>query len=333
MAQGPEPVQTAVRALLRAPRDLAFEQVSLGLGPLAPQELSATTICTAVSSGTETAAYAGLPPLRPGPVYPRLMGYCNVACVSRTGSGVTACRTGDRILTHQSHQSAFRCAEADVIAVVPDGVSDSAAALSYLAQLGLTALQRVSLQAGEVVAVVGLGVIGLCAVAIAKALGAKVHALGNDGFRVDKARQLGADRWATADTPGDDRRSTADVVVTTANRWSAWAAALEMARPYGRIAVLGFPGRGEGAPNANPLDPAQFYDKQLAIFGCGMSGDRLRTNMGWILEACRAGRLDLDALVTDRCGYRRLGDVYTRAAAGDKRQLGVILDWQDEVDG
>jgi threonine dehydrogenase-like Zn-dependent dehydrogenase len=333
VAEGPEPIQTAVRALLRAPRDLAFEQVPLGLGPLAPQEVSAITICTAVSSGTETAAYAGLAPLRPGPAYPRLMGYCNVARVSQTGGAVKVCRTGDRILTHQCHQSAFRCAEMDVIAVVPDGVSDSAAALSYLAQLGLSALQRVSFQADEVVAVVGLGVIGLGAIAIAKALGAKVLALGNDGFRVDKARQLGADRAVIVDTPHDDLRGAADIVMMTANRWSAWTLALDIARPYGRIAVLGFPGRGEGEPKANPLDPAQFYDKQLAIFGCGMSGERLRTNMDWILEACRTGRLDLDALVTDRCAYRQLGDVYTRAAAGDKRQLGVILDWRDEHAG
>jgi 2-desacetyl-2-hydroxyethyl bacteriochlorophyllide A dehydrogenase len=329
VAEGPEHIPTAIRALLRAPRDLVFEQVPFECGPLAPQEVSATTICTAVSTGTEAAAFAGLPPLRPGPAYPRLMGYCNLARVSQAGGGVKVCRTGDRILTHQCHQSAFRCAEVDVIAVVPDEVSDSAAAVSYLAQLGLSALQRVSVQADELVAVVGLGVVGLGAVAIAKALGAKVLALGNDSFRVDRARQLGADHAVTVDTSHGRFRGAADIVVNTANRWSAWTLALDIARPYGRIAVLGFPGRGEGQPEENPFDPARFYDKQLAIFGCGMSGDRLRTNMDWILAECRAGRLDLDALVTDRCAYRQLAEVYTRAAAGDKRQLGVILDWQE----
>ena len=65
------------------------------------------TLVTAISPGTELAAYNGLPPLRPATGYPRLQGYCNVSQVIAKGSQVKSVNIGDRILTFQSHRSHF----------------------------------------------------------------------------------------------------------------------------------------------------------------------------------------------------------------------------------
>src|SRR5207248_1003374 len=131
---------------------------------------------SAVSVGTEVAAYAGKEPLRRGRAYPRLVGYCNVARVVRVGSGVSLTRVGDLIFTNQPHQSAFVCDQSEVLALVPKSLPSAVASLGYIAHIALSAVQRTQLQKHEAVAVLGLGPIGLSAVAISAAMGARVIA-------------------------------------------------------------------------------------------------------------------------------------------------------------
>lgn len=76
----------ATVVVLTAPRRLEFERQPLK--EPAPNELLCETLVTAISPGTELAAYIGLPPLRSGLVYPRVQGYCNVARVRAAGSGI-----------------------------------------------------------------------------------------------------------------------------------------------------------------------------------------------------------------------------------------------------
>jgi threonine dehydrogenase-like Zn-dependent dehydrogenase len=330
------------RARLMAPGNLVFEDLEIDLDSLGPEQLYAETERSAVSVGTERAAYLGHPPLRPGPAYPRLMGYCNVARVVRVGSAVKTIAAGQRILTHQSHQSCFACDAKEALAVVPDGVAPRSASLTYLAHLGLTAFQRAGLQAGESVAVQGLGVIGLAAVALGRALGARVLAVGNDDGRLSRAAALGASACLQVNAP-DHLRAVeafqpggADVVVTTANTWEAWRDSLEMVREHGRIAVLGFPGRAQPPPAWNPFDPTLFYMKQPAILSVGLpagpttwgDGDRqvaMRENLKMLLELQREGRLPLERLITHERPWFQLEEVYRLSS--DRALVGAVLDW------
>ena len=66
------------------------------------------------------------------------------------------------------------------------------ASLVYLTHLGATALRKVSYLPGENVLVIGLGVIGLCTVALASSLGAHVEAIGNHPGRLELARAMQA---------------------------------------------------------------------------------------------------------------------------------------------
>jgi threonine dehydrogenase-like Zn-dependent dehydrogenase len=328
---------TTQRAKLHAPGQLVFEALDLDPDDMGTDMVFARTEFSGVSIGTEKAAWLGHPPLRAGPVYPRLMGYCNVARVERVGSAVRAVVPGDRVITHQSHQGAFVVAESAVLATLPAEVTSEAATMTYLAHLGLTALQRAAVQQGECVVVQGLGVIGLATVSVAAALGARVVAVGNDALRIERAIALGAERGVPADA--DELPSlAADVVVTTVGSWSGWRSSLEMVRKYGRIAVLGFPGRTEGPPPENPFDPTLFYSKQVNVLSAGQPGgfgiwgdgdgaERLKTNMRMLVELNRCGKLPLERLITHRVAWRDLTTIYELAAVGDKRLVGAVLDW------
>ena len=323
--------KTGKRARLLGPRRLEFEDISLDDDGLAPTEIYATTDVSAISFGTERAAYFGEPPLRPGPTYPRLVGYCNVASVAAVGSAVTNVRAGQRILTHQSHQSAFIVGANEVLITVPPELPSDVASMTYLAALGLSALQRVSFRPEDVVAVIGLGPIGLATVGVAASAGARCYAVGKGDMRLAKARILGACKTIVADNVNE---ALADIVVVAASSWSAWRTALSVVRARGRIAVLGFPGRGEGPPTFNPLEPAHFYDKQLLVASVGAPASHptlildehtlLHRNLEWLFSRIECGELRLGELITQRCVWSDLASMYERK---DDSVVGAVLDW------
>ncbi len=328
-------------AVLEAPHELRVKSETLDPAALGDSELLAETIVSAISPGTELAAYTGAPPLRPGVLYPRLVGYCNVARVLGCGSTVAGIKPGDRILTFSSHRSHFRLASADVLAVLPDDIASDDAVCAYLFHLGYNAVLKSEIRPGSDVVVIGMGVLGLTTVALASLAGARVFSISNSEFLQRKAIHFGAaDCFSRAEFPqlldklGADR---AQVVVTTSNAWPDWRLALEAAGEQGTIAVLGFPGRQDTAVPFNPLDSEHFYMRQLRILAVGMSPERpdsrgflpfnergnLQRLLGWISD----GRLHPAELVSGRFPGSRLADAYESLLRRDDITLTYLLDW------
>jgi threonine dehydrogenase-like Zn-dependent dehydrogenase len=336
------------RARLLAPRVLRFEPMVLAQGAPAPDEIVAVTEYSAISIGTEKAAYVGLPALRAGPAYPRLVGYCNASRVLHVGTGVDGVSPGMRILTHQSHQSFFVCKESEVLAVIPPDLNSREASLAYIAHIGLTGLQRAGLRAGESVAIQGLGPVGLATVALSRAMDAgNIIAIGNSRSRNQRALDLGAmSVFEASDTQLCNRLAKytngrlADIVISTVNSWTAWRTSLDIVRAFGRIAVLGFPGRGEPLPDFNPLASEPFYTKQPTLVSAGLAagpgpwgdGDvaqHCRKNMAFLLGLMQSGRLPLGQLITHEVPWSELETIYRLAADGDKGLVAAVLRWQE----
>jgi threonine dehydrogenase-like Zn-dependent dehydrogenase len=309
-----------------------------------PGHLYAETLYSGLSIGTETAAYTGQPPLRAGVAYPRLLGYCNVAVVREIEPEGSKLKVGDVILTTQSHQSGFICHESEVLAQLPPGVNLHGASLSYLAFLGASSLQKARYRAGEWVTVMGLGPIGLAALKWLACSEAKTVAIGRRVARLEMARGAGAALCVDSDDAAllkSVRDLTAgrgsDIVLTTVNSWGMWRLALELAREHGRIAVLGFPGRGEPVPSQNPLDSALFYVKQLSILACGQVSewdakevDALKARqdlIGSMVNLMQEKRLDLTDLISDIVPFRDLESMYLKAATEKDHFITAVLAW------
>jgi threonine dehydrogenase-like Zn-dependent dehydrogenase len=79
----------------------------------------------------------------------------------------------------------------DVIAPVPENVSSAHAVFTHLFVLGFNALHRGQYRFGENVVIIGLGIVGLGAVCMARAAGARVAAIGNSSSRLEIARNMG----------------------------------------------------------------------------------------------------------------------------------------------
>lgn len=328
------------KAILYGARDLRLVDEPL------PEELGShqvfvRTQVTALSTGTDLANYDGRSEELPNaPPYPRAVGYSNVGVVAQLGSGVTRFAVGDRVFSMRPHCSGYVTEESDLLVKIAPRVDAEQASLAYLTHLGAAALRKVNYLPGENVLVIGLGVIGLCTVALASSLGAQVEAIANHSRRIELARAMQARQ--TWDAANLNPFSTfagqgADVIVLTANSWDAYRTALEAAAPEGRIALLGFPGRAQPQPDFNPLDAHWIYGKQLTIAGAGFAPrvecapEEIRFNLRRSLEDILArladGRLNFAPIISHRIPANSMRDGYEMALAHDKSLAAAVFLW------
>ncbi|MEJ7609091.1 MAG: zinc-binding dehydrogenase [Bryobacteraceae bacterium] len=326
-----------IRAVLYGAGDLRLEETSLDHSQLMPSEVYVKTEVTALSTGTDLANYSGRSTEIPGaPAYPRGVGYSNVGVVHKAGSEVRGLAEGQRVFSLQPHKSAYIVSTDALLVPVPDGVSSEQASLAYLAQLGMAAVRQARYEAGESVAVVGLGVIGLSTVGLVRAMGGQVTAIANSPVRASAAKQLGA-HFVHVTGEGYPPRDI-DLVVLTANPWAAYRLSVEMARYGGRISILGFPGRGESAPPFNPLDPEWFYGKQLTLIAAGFSPRsecapaelrfNLRRNLEYLFALMSSGDLQLEPIITHRLPAGRMQEAYELAREHSKDLMAAVFDWR-----
>jgi D-arabinose 1-dehydrogenase-like Zn-dependent alcohol dehydrogenase len=130
---------------------------------------------------------------------------------------------------------------------LPDGIAaEHAATLGCATASSYRAVvTRGRVQAGETVLVIGVGGVGLQAVQIARASGARVLAVDVDKHKLEWARELGAVATAPADARAvewarDLTDGGVDVAIDAAGRRESVALAGAAARSGGRVVLVGY---------------------------------------------------------------------------------------------
>jgi L-iditol 2-dehydrogenase len=118
----------------------------------------------------------------------------------------------------------------------------------------LHGIERAQIEAGQTVAVLGVGPIGLMLCAAAKDAGANVIAVGGREERRELVRYFGA-------VPGDGQG--ADIVIEAAGTDESWDDAVELARAGGKVVFFG--GRERGTEVA--VDTYRLHYEELTVLG------------------------------------------------------------------
>ena len=333
-------IKAKVVRLLR-PHKLVYENVTIDETLLASDEILCKTLVSAISPGTEVSAYDGAPPLRPIKAYPRLVGYCNVAEIIAVGFGVSKYKVGQRVLTFSSHRSHFIIKTKKVLAIIPDGVSSQLASTAYLYHLGYDAVLNANIKYGSPVVVLGLGVIGLCAVTASKLAGGKVYAITNQNVPKQIALKMRANEvFSRNDIPALKHSlgsRLADAVITTSNAWHDWELALDIAGMNGKICILGFPGRGAKDIPFNPLDSRYLYHKQLKLQAVGHAPEdndnrqflkfNEKDNLKFILDEINKKNIDPSLIISGEKSWCELNETYKILLKREGSPLTFILNW------
>jgi threonine dehydrogenase-like Zn-dependent dehydrogenase len=298
--------------------------------------------CTAVSPGTELFAY------RSGPTSMMVApGYLATGTVRAVGDGADSGLVGQRVLLSAPHGSVARV-DATAVTPIPDGVDFEGAVFTHLAGLGHSGLHSGDYRAGDDVAVVGAGLVGMSTALVAQMVGARVHVVDIDPVRLELPDRLGFEVYdAGSDGLGESVRAASvagpAIVVDTSGSWSGLHTAVRIARRHTRVCVLGvnraLPTAETGREVFDELltFPARFHYEGLRIIGCAghpREGDPSRDD--WTLGRCRTylletmaqGRLDLTPLVTQRVAPGDLPSVMESFDRGERRPFGVVIDWR-----
>jgi polar amino acid transport system substrate-binding protein len=340
-------------AMLRGPRDLRIEEQPLDTSRLQPHQIWVETRISALKIGTDRGNYEGAERVPGAPDYPRWVGDSNLGIVRGIGSAVTRVQVGDRIVTRAPHQTEYITTDSASLVKAPPNVADEDAVFAHLYALSAHCYHKAHFKPGENVAVIGLGTLGLGAVAIGPLFGGRVAAIGNDPYRMDLARRMGAHAAFLYSAPDlhaklDEFTDGAgiDLVVLTANPWPAYRTAVEIVRPNGRVSIVSLLGRGEADLNFNPLAMQYFYIKGISLIAVSgpagylypnATGDARYTddhyaadrNAAHVLSLMADGRLEPKRLITHRFHYSEMAEAYEMAYRREKSMLGVIFTWED----
>lgn len=271
---------------------------------------------------------------------PLPLGYCNVGTVVAIGKGVTELKVGDRVASNGQHAE-FVCVPKNLVAKVPDNVSDEEAAFTVIGSIGLQGIRLLNPQLGETVVVTGLGLIGLIAAQLLKANGCKVIGIDFDEEKIQLARAKGivAINPAKGTDPvkfvmEETDQIGADAVLITASAKTndVIHQAAEMSRKRGRIVLVGVIGLD--------IRRDDFYKKELTFqvscsYGPGRYDENYenkgidyplpfvrwteKRNFDTILQAISMGNLDVKSLVTEEVELKDYNLIY-----GDMRKHGSI---------
>jgi predicted dehydrogenase len=155
---------------------------------------------------------------------------------------------------------------AHLAALVPEGVPDEHAAFATVGAIALHAVRNAQVQLGDVVAVIGVGLIGQIAAQLVRLAGGRVVALDPDTPRLELAARLGAEIALDPDSDNLDARIAAltgglgcdSVLIAAATDSGApFRTAARVARDRARVVLVGLTG--------TEFPYADFMKKELSI--------------------------------------------------------------------
>ncbi|MFE6892944.1 Zn-dependent alcohol dehydrogenase [Streptomyces sp. NPDC057694] len=210
---------------------------------------------------------------------------------------------------------------ANTVLAVPDGVPLTDAALLGCAVLtGYGAIHHSArVEAGETVAVYGVGGVGLATIQAARIAGAsKIIAVDVSPEKEELARGAGATDYvlASENTAREIRGLTGkqgvDVAVECVGRAVTIRTAWESTRRGGRTTVVGIGGKDQQVT----FNALELFHWGRTLSGCVYGNSDPARDLPVLAEHIRAGRLDLGALVTEHIALDGIPAAFDNMVAG-----------------
>ena len=216
-----------------------------------------------------------------------------------------------------------------------------------LGAIAMQGVRRADLRLGEVVAVIGLGLLGQITVQLLKAAGCKVIGVDLSERRVSLAKHLGADAAfcpTEVNIINEIRHMTGDhgvdaTIITAASTGNALVQqAMEITRKKGRVVIVGAVGLG--------LNRSPFYEKEIDFliscsYGPGRYDDQYEKkgadypfayvrwtenrNMQEYLHLVTDGKVQLSQILEREYELSDVSKAYEELQSGTEKPLGVLL--------
>ena len=240
------------------------------------------------------------------------LGHEGWGVVDAVGEGVEGVSTGDRVaaLSHRSYAE-YDIADVDAVVRLPDTLAGTPFPGEPLG-CAMNIFRRSQIDAGQTVAIVGIGFLGAILTRLATDAGARVIAISRRTFSLDVARKMGA-----AETiPMEDHYTIIEqvkaltggvfcdrVIEAVGKQWPLDLAG-ELVREGGRLIIAGYHQDGPRQVNMQlwnwrGIDVVNAHERDPKVYARGVRD---------AVEAVASGRLDPRPLYTHTYPLDRLDD-------------------------
>jgi predicted dehydrogenase/threonine dehydrogenase-like Zn-dependent dehydrogenase len=290
---------------------------------------------------------------------PNALGYSSSGTIVRVGEGVTDLCVGDRVAcagANYAVHAEFACVPRLLVARIPPGsaVSFEEAAFTTVGAVALHGVRMADAKLGDVVAVIGLGLLGQLTVQILKAAGCRVLGMDIAPERAELALRLGADDVSISKDGlrelclGYSSGHGADAVVITAETASSEPVdvAGEIARDRGVVVAVGTVGmdiqrrlyfekeldfRVSRSYGPGRYDSA--YEQKGRDYPIGYVRWTETRNMEAFLQLLSEGKLDVKSLITHRFPIERAAGAYDLITGRMGHPfLGVLITYPEQAE-
>ncbi|UVF21882.1 zinc-binding dehydrogenase [Microvirga terrae] len=246
------------------------------------------------------------------PTEPGALGHEAWGFVDAVGEGVEGLSVGDRVaaLSYQSYAE-YDLAAADAVIPLPDALAGRPFPGEPLG-CAMNIFRRSEIEAGQTVAIIGIGFLGAILTKLASDAGARVIAISRRPFSLDLARRMGA-----AETiPMEDHHAIIDrvkeltggafcdrVIEAVGKQWPLDLAG-ELTRERGKLIVAGYHQDGPRQVNMwlwnwRGIDVINAHERDSRVYVQGMRE---------AMDMIASGRLDPSTLYTHTYPLDRLGE-------------------------
>jgi len=246
------------------------------------------------------------------PTEPGALGHEGWGVVDVLGEGVTEFQPGDRVgfLSGKAY-AGYDLADASQVVKLPKALNDVDVPLEPFG-CAMNIFRRSDVQAGQTVAVVGIGFLGSILVALAARAGARVIAISRREESLELARKMGAaetipmhDHWQIIERVRELTNGAfcERVIEAVGKQWPLDLAA-ELTREGGRLIIAGYHQDGPRQVNMQlwnwrGFDVINAHERDPAVAVQGMRD---------AVEAIEGGVIDPGLLITHRYLLDRLGE-------------------------
>jgi predicted dehydrogenase/threonine dehydrogenase-like Zn-dependent dehydrogenase len=278
-----------------------------------------------------------------------VLGYSGAGVVAARHATVTDLEIGERVAyggEGTGHGETILVGR-QLAARMPEGLGCDHACFATLGAIAMNAVRTARIELGDVVAVIGLGLVGQLVAQLVRAQGGVVVGIDLNGGRVDLAKSLGADHGIAGASALEPVRGLTSgrgvdcaIVAAAAKSPAPAQHALALCRDRGRIVVVGAVGM-EFPWNDMYLKEIQLYmsraygpgsydssyEKQGRDYPLPYVRWTENRNMEEFLRLMAAGRIDVRPLITHRYALDDAPKAYDTVMDAGSGSLAVLLEY------